>query len=90
MLPTMNHDPEIQFGAEVQGEIKEQSRNDKYHTTSNTEQNTSTKGVQQENKEHNGTRPLSRCYHDKMILESLLNQFKSESSFLGRRTYPDI
>ena len=37
----------------------------------------------------NGTRPLSRCYHYKMTLESLLNQFKSENSFLGRRTYPD-
>ena len=36
-----------------------------------------------------GTRPLSRCYHDKMTIESLLNQFKSENSFLGRRTYPD-
>ena len=34
----------------------------------------------------NGTRPLSRCYHDKMTLESLLNQFKSENSSLGRRT----
>ena len=32
-----------------------------------------------------GTRPLSRCSHDKMTLESLLNQFKSENSFLGRR-----
>ena len=29
----------------------------------------------------NGTRPLSRCYHDKMTLESLLNQFKSETPF---------
>ena len=37
----------------------------------------------------NGTRPLSRCYHDKMTFESLLNQFKSENFFLGRRTYPD-
>ena len=36
-----------------------------------------------------GTCPLSRCYHDKMTLESLLNQFKSENSLLGRRTYPD-
>ena len=40
-----------------------------------------------------GTSPLSRCYHDKMktnlSLELLLNQFKWESSFLGRRTYPD-
>ena len=40
-----------------------------------------------------GTRPLSRCYHDKMksnlTFESLLNQFKSENSFLGRRTYTD-
>ena len=36
-----------------------------------------------------GTRPPSRCYHDKMTLESLLNQFKSENSFLGRRRYPD-
>ena len=35
---------------------------------------------------HNGTRPLSRCYHDTMTLESLLNQFKSENSLLGRRT----
>ena len=39
--------------------------------------------------EHNGTRPLSRCYHDKMTIESLLNQFKSENFFFGRRTYPD-
>ena len=37
----------------------------------------------------NGTRQLSRCYHDKMTLESLLNQFKSENSYQGRRTYPD-
>ena len=37
-----------------------------------------------------GIRPLSRCYHHKLTLESLLNQFKSENSFLGRRTYPDI
>ena len=36
-----------------------------------------------------GTRPLSQCYHDKMTLESLLDQFKSENSFLARRTYPD-
>ena len=36
-----------------------------------------------------GTRPLSRCYHDKMTLESLLNQFKSENIFLGRGTYYD-
>ena len=36
-----------------------------------------------------GTRPLSRCYHDKMTLEPLLNQFKSKNSFLGRRTYPE-
>ena len=36
-----------------------------------------------------GTRPLSRCYHDKMTLEAPLNQFKSESTFLGRRTYHD-
>ena len=36
-----------------------------------------------------GTRPLSRCYHDNMTLESLLNHFKSENFFLGRRTYPD-
>ena len=36
----------------------------------------------------NGTRPLSQCYHDKMTVESLLNQFKSENSFLDRRTYP--
>ena len=36
-----------------------------------------------------GTRPLSRCYHDEMTFESLLNQFKSENSFLGHRTYPD-
>ena len=36
-----------------------------------------------------GTRPLSRCYHEKMIFESLLNQFKSENSILDRKTYPD-
>ena len=31
-------------------------------------------------------------FHDttKMILESLLNQFKSENSFSGRRTYSEI
>ena len=34
-----------------------------------------------------GTRPLSRSFHDKMVLESLLNQFKSENSFLGRGTH---
>ena len=28
-------------------------------------------------------------FHDKVTLESLLNQFKSENSFLGHRTYPD-
>ena len=37
----------------------------------------------------NATCPLSRRYHDKMTFESLLNQFKSEDSFLGRRTYHD-
>ena len=36
-----------------------------------------------------GTRPLSQCYQDKITHESILNQFKSENSFLGRRTYPD-
>ena len=36
-----------------------------------------------------GTHPLSGCYHNKMTLESLLNQFKSENPILGRRTYPD-
>ena len=36
-----------------------------------------------------GTRPLSRCYRDKMTLESSFNQFKSENFFLGRRTYPE-
>ena len=35
------------------------------------------------------TSPLSRCYHDKMTLESLLNHQKSENAFLGRKTYPD-
>ena len=53
MLPKIYHDLENNFGAEVQREIQEQSRNDKDYTTSNTEQNTSTKRVQQENKEHN-------------------------------------
>ena len=36
-----------------------------------------------------GSRSLSRCCHDKMTLESLLNQFKSGNSLLGCRTYPD-
>ena len=53
MLPTINHDLEFQFGAGVKHEIQEQSRNDKDHTTSNTEQKTSTTRAQQENKEHN-------------------------------------
>ena len=36
-----------------------------------------------------GTRALSRFYHDKMTLESLLKKFESENSFLGHRTCPD-
>ena len=48
-----------------------------------------------------GTRQHSRCYHDEMktnlikkysrnilVIESPLNQLKSENSFLSRRTYP--
>ena len=38
-------------------------------------------------KSNNGN--LSRCYHNKMTFESLLNQFKSENSFLILRKYPD-
>ena len=53
MLPTMYYDLENKFGARVQCEIQEQSRNDKDYTTSITEQNTSMKRVQQEEKEHN-------------------------------------
>ena len=52
MLPMMYHDLENKFGAGVQFEIQEQSRNDKDYTMSTTEQNTSMKRVQQENKEH--------------------------------------
>ena len=62
MSPTIYQDLEIKVGARVKHEIQEQFRNDKDHTTSNTEQKTSTTRVQQENKEHNATRPLSRCY----------------------------
>ena len=47
-----------QICAGVQLEVQEQSRNDKDHPTSNTEQNTRTKRVQQENKEHD-TMPQS-------------------------------
>ena len=50
MSPTIYHDLEIKFGAGVQHEIQEQSRNDKDHTTTNTEQKMSTTRVQQENK----------------------------------------
>ena len=59
MLPTMFHDMENKFGAGVQREIQEQSRNDKDYNTSNTEQNTSTKRVQKENKEHN---TMPQCF----------------------------
>ena len=55
----MYHDLENKFGAGVQCEIQEQSRNDKDHTTSITEQNTSRKRVQQENKEHN---TMPQCF----------------------------
>ena len=58
MLPTI-HDVEIKFGAVVQCEIQEQSRNDKDHPTSNTDQNTSIKRVQHENQEHN---TMPQCF----------------------------
>ena len=53
MLPSINHDPENKIGARVQCKIQEQSRNDKYQPTSNTEKNTRMKRVEQENKEYN-------------------------------------
>ena len=62
MLPTIYHDLEIKFGAGVQHEIQDQSsisRNDKDHTTSNTEQNTSTTRVQQENQEY---KTMQQCF----------------------------
>ena len=56
---TIYHDLEIKFCAGVKHEIPEQSKNDKDHATSNNEQNTSMKRVQQEKKEH---KTIPQCF----------------------------